>query len=118
MIRNVDHHFGRVRAALAELGLEDNTLLIFTSDNGPCSGSQPVDRHMAGLHGLKGTVYENGIRAPVQDLFRDLQKPGKLPPSPSKEAGRWPGKLPFISVRVRLVKLESTPSRMIIGTSI
>ena len=64
MIRNVDNNFGRVRAALAELGLEDNTLLIFTSDNGPCSGSQPVDRHMAGLHGLKGTVYENGIRVP------------------------------------------------------
>jgi arylsulfatase/arylsulfatase A len=34
------------------------------SDNGPCSGSKPVDRHMAGLHGLKGTVYENGIRVP------------------------------------------------------
>ena len=64
MIRNVDNNFGRVRAALQELGLEDNTLLIFTSDNGPCSGSQPVDRHMAGLHGLKGTVYENGIRVP------------------------------------------------------
>ena len=64
MIRSVDNNFGRVRAALAELGLEDNTLLIFTSDNGPCSGSQPVDRHMAGLHGLKGTVYENGIRVP------------------------------------------------------
>lgn len=64
MIRNVDNNFGRVRAVLAELGLEDNTLLIFTSDNGPCSGSQPVDRHMAGLHGLKGTVYENGIRVP------------------------------------------------------
>jgi arylsulfatase A-like enzyme len=64
MIRNVDNNFGRVRAALQELGLEDNTLLVFTSDNGPCSGSQPVDRHMAGLHGLKGTVYENGIRVP------------------------------------------------------
>jgi arylsulfatase/arylsulfatase A len=43
---------------------ERRALLIFTSDNGPCSGSQPVDRHLAGLHGLKGTVYENGIRVP------------------------------------------------------
>ncbi len=64
MIRSVDSNFGRVRAVLRELGLEENTLLIFTSDNGPCSGSNPVDRHMAGLHGLKGTVYENGIRVP------------------------------------------------------
>ena len=64
MIRSVDNNFGRLRAALAEAGLEENTLLIFTSDNGPCSGSKPVDRHMAGQHGLKGTVYENGIRVP------------------------------------------------------
>jgi len=64
MIRSVDNNFGRLRATLKELGLEDNTLLIFTSDNGPCSGSKPLDRHMAGLHGLKGTVYENGIRVP------------------------------------------------------
>jgi arylsulfatase A len=65
MLQNVDRNFGRLRAALAELGLEDNTLLVFTSDNGPCSSSVPVDRHMAGLHGLKGTVYENGIRVPT-----------------------------------------------------
>jgi len=64
MIRSVDNCFGRLRATLQELGLEENTLLIFTSDNGPCSGSKPVDRHMAGLHGLKGTVYDNGIRVP------------------------------------------------------
>ncbi|MDD4871575.1 MAG: arylsulfatase [Kiritimatiellae bacterium] len=64
MIKSVDNNFGRVRAVLKELGIEDNTLLIFTSDNGPCSGSNPVDRFMAGLHGLKGTVYENGIRVP------------------------------------------------------
>lgn len=64
MLRSIDNNFGRLRAALQELGLEDNTLLIFTSDNGPCSGSAPLDRFMAGLHGLKGTVYENGIRVP------------------------------------------------------
>ncbi len=64
MIRSVDDNFGRLRAALAELGLEDRTLLLFLSDNGPCSGSQPFSRHMAGLHGLKGTPYENGIRVP------------------------------------------------------
>jgi len=64
MLRSVDNNFGKMRAALKELGLENNTLLIFTSDNGPCSGSNPVDRFMAGLHGIKGTVYDNGIRVP------------------------------------------------------
>ncbi|MBM3892434.1 MAG: arylsulfatase, partial [Verrucomicrobia bacterium] len=64
MLKSMDANFGRLRATLRELGLEDNTLLLFTSDNGPCSGSAPTNRFMAGLHGLKGTVYENGIRVP------------------------------------------------------
>lgn len=64
MIQNLDENFGRLSKALAELGLKDDTIMIFTSDNGPCSGSKPLERHMAGLHGLKGTVYENGIRVP------------------------------------------------------
>lgn len=64
MMRSVDSNFRKVLAVLKEVGIEQNTLLIFTSDNGPCSGSKPIDRHMAGLHGLKGTVYENGIRVP------------------------------------------------------
>jgi arylsulfatase A-like enzyme len=65
MIRSVDTNFDRLRTALKDLGLEDNTLLIFTSDNGPCSGSKPAEnRFLAGLHGLKGTVYEGGIRVP------------------------------------------------------
>lgn len=64
MLENVDDNFGRLRKAIKGLGLEDNTLLIFTSDNGPCAGSVTMNRYMAGLHGLKGTVYENGIRVP------------------------------------------------------
>ena len=64
MLTSVDDNFGLLRGALEELGLEDNTLLIFTSDNGPCAGSVTTDRYMAGLHGLKGTVYENGVRVP------------------------------------------------------
>ena len=64
MLKSIDNNFGRLRAVLQQLGLEENTLLIFTSDNGPCSSSKPVDRYMAGLHGVKGTVYENGIRVP------------------------------------------------------
>lgn len=64
MMASVDDNFGRLRKALADLGLEDNTLLIYTSDNGPCCSSIRLDRFMAGLQGLKGTVYENGIRVP------------------------------------------------------
>jgi arylsulfatase A-like enzyme len=80
MIRNVDNNFGRLRAALKELGIEDNTLLIFTSDNGPCSGSKPAEnRFLAGLHGLKGTVYEGGIRVPCFMRWpAGFKSPGKV----------------------------------------
>jgi arylsulfatase A-like enzyme len=64
MVRSIDTTFGRLLDTLKTLGIENNTLVIFFSDNGPCSGSKPFDRYMAGLRGLKGTVYENGIRVP------------------------------------------------------
>ncbi len=79
MSSSLDTGFGRFRAVLAKLGLEENTLLIFTSDNGPCSSSGPVDRHMAGLRGLKGTVYQNGIRVPCFMRWpAGFSSPGKV----------------------------------------
>lgn len=79
MLASVDNNFGRLRTALKELGLEDNTVLIFMSDNGPCSGSIQMDRFMAGLHGLKGTVYENGIRVPCYVRWpAKLKSPAKV----------------------------------------
>ena len=79
MMTSVDNNFGRLRNALKTAGLEDNTLLIFTSDNGPCSGSVPTNRFMAGLHGLKGTVYENGIRVPCFARWPvGFNSPGKM----------------------------------------
>jgi len=62
MTRSVDANLGRLQAALEELSLEQDTLVFFTSDNGPAPES--TDRFVAGLHGWKGTVYENGIRVP------------------------------------------------------
>jgi len=64
MITNIDDNFGRLLAKLKELKLADETIVIFMSDNGPCGGSVQTDRYMADLRGLKGWVYENGIRVP------------------------------------------------------
>jgi len=64
MLKSVDDNFGRVRETLRELRLEEDTFLIFLGDNGPCAGSVTTQRFMAGLRGLKGTPYENGIRVP------------------------------------------------------
>lgn len=64
MLRNLDMNFGRLMQALKDNGLEKNTLVVFTSDDGPCGSSKPFDRFNNGFHGLKGTVYEGGIRVP------------------------------------------------------
>jgi len=60
MIQAVDDGVGRIGAALDELNLTKNTVIIFYSDNG---GYGPAT-NMAPLKGYKGTYYEGGIRVP------------------------------------------------------
>lgn len=59
-IRGMDRAFGRLRDAIAELGLKENTLLWYCSDNGglPELGS-------TGGRGHKGDLYEGGLRVPA-----------------------------------------------------
>lgn len=61
MIEAVDISVGRVRKALEDHGVADNTLLVFTSDNGGASGSTWCEP----LKGAKGAFYEGGIRVPL-----------------------------------------------------
>jgi arylsulfatase len=67
MVTRMDKDVGRIMALLKELGLDENTLVIFTSDNGPtyAGGADSDFFESAGpLRGLKGSVYEGGIRVP------------------------------------------------------
>lgn len=59
MVRNLDAAVGRLLGALRRLKLEQDTIVIFLTDNGP-----QQDRYNAGMRGRKGTVYEGGIRVP------------------------------------------------------
>ncbi|MBX2817775.1 MAG: arylsulfatase [Saprospiraceae bacterium] len=61
MITNIDDNFGRLEAQLTALGIRDNTLVIFMTDNGTALGHQVYD---AGMTGNKGSVYEGGHRVP------------------------------------------------------
>lgn len=68
MIRRMDQGIGRILAALKRLGLAENTIVMFTSDNGPQfggTGDNCHDRFNCGFNGSKGFVYEGGIRVPL-----------------------------------------------------
>ncbi len=70
MIANIDDNFGRLRRTLAELGLEENTILVFMTDNGSSGGSEldddqyAVRGYNAGMRGKKGSYYDGGHRVP------------------------------------------------------
>lgn len=73
MITNIDDNFKRLEQKLEELELTDNTILIFTTDNGTAGGNNIYD---GGLRGAKGSVYEGGHRVPLFIRWPDGQLTG------------------------------------------
>ena len=71
MIENIDTNMGRLLAKLDEWGLAEDTLVVFTTDNGTAAGSQVFND---GMRANKGSPYRGGTRAP--------------------SFWRWPGTLP------------------------
>lgn len=59
MVSNIDDNIGRVLKKLEELKIAGNTIIIFMTDNGP-----QQTRYVAGMRGLKGSVYRGGVRVP------------------------------------------------------
>jgi arylsulfatase A-like enzyme len=92
-VEELDYHTGRLLDVLDELGLRENTLVIFTSDNGPWSNHVeslgPKHKGQIGwgtsgpLRAAKGSTYEGGLRVPA--------------------IMRWPGHIPAGSVSHAIV---------------
>lgn len=106
VISELDASIGRVFAKLKELQLDDNTFVVFTSDNGPWFGGST-----GGLRGMKGSSYEGGYRVPC--------------------IARWPGKIPaghvsselavtmdLFATALKIANLTPPPDKIIDGRDI
>ncbi|WP_321996654.1 arylsulfatase [Draconibacterium orientale] len=82
MVTLLDKQMGQINSKLKELGLEENTLVIFTSDNGPTKFAQRFES--AGeLRGRKRDLYEGGIRVPLIAQWPKQIKPGQTVSQPA-----------------------------------
>jgi arylsulfatase A-like enzyme len=82
MITRLDSYVGRMSALLRELGIEERTLVIFSSDNGPTFPTGGVDtaffESSGGLRGAKRDVFEGGIRVPFIARWPGRIRPGTV----------------------------------------
>ncbi len=89
MISFMDDQVGRLMALLDELGLADNTVVLFTSDNGTTLLKDQVDAEffdsVGPLRGLKGSVYEGGIRVPLIARWPGRIQPGTVTDLPAAQ---------------------------------
>lgn len=87
MVSRLDRHVGQVLDLLKELKLEENTLVLFTSDNGP-QGGKPWDTLVeffdgnGPLRGSKGDFYEGGLREPLLARWPGHVRPGTVTEQP------------------------------------
>lgn len=86
MVSRLDRSVGEILSKLEELGIADNTLVIFTSDNGPHKegGADPAFFNSSGsLRGHKRSLYEGGIRVPFVACWPGQIKEGSRSDHPS-----------------------------------
>ena len=97
MIENIDTNVGRLLAALDAWGLAEDTLVVFTTDNGTAAGEAVWN---AGMRGKKGTPWRGGTRVP--------------------SFWRWPGRLPVgVDVPALVAHIDVLPTLCdITGTAI
>ncbi|VGO17612.1 Arylsulfatase [Pontiella desulfatans] len=91
-ITELDEQVGRIRQTLEKLGVAENTLLFFCSDNGP-EGAAPKGRRQGvtnGLRGRKRALYDGGVRVPALAAWPGKIQPGSVVGSPLSTLDYFP----------------------------
>ncbi len=109
MITNVDDNFKRLEDKLEELGIADNTILIFTTDNGTSAGRSTYN---AGMTGGKGSHFEGGHRVPFFIRWTDGQISG------GKDIDQLVAHYDLLPTFVELLDLDFSPVKPLDGKSL
>jgi arylsulfatase A-like enzyme len=105
-IEEIDWSVGQIMAALQKLKLDNNTLVIFTSDNGPAGG-----RAAPPFRGSKGSNFEGGVREPCM-----MRWPGKIPAGTA--CNQIAGNIDILPTFAKLVGVEPSKDRILDGRDI
>jgi arylsulfatase A-like enzyme len=111
MVEAMDLAVGKVLAKLDELGLRDNTIVIFTSDNGGLSTSEGWPTSNLPLRGGKGWLYEGGIREPLLVRWPGTIKAGTVLGAPVSSPD-------FFPTLLEAAGAKPSPGQTLDGTSL
>jgi arylsulfatase A-like enzyme len=90
MVETLDRNIGRIMEKLESLGLEENTIVIFTSDNGGLSTAEGSPTSNLPLRAGKGWLYEGGIREPAIIKWPGKTLPGSVSNLPVTSTDYYP----------------------------
>jgi arylsulfatase A-like enzyme len=105
MVESLDENVGRILAWLDEKELRDDTIIVFTSDNGGFHAAT----HQRPLRGYKGELYDGGIRVPWIVQWPGVTKPGSVCNTPVISTDFYPTLLEMTGLPLR-------PNRHVDGT--
>jgi arylsulfatase A len=93
MTENMDTNIGRILNTLEDLGLAENTIVIYTTDNGPA-----VARYNGIWRGGKGSLYEGGVRVPFIIRYPGVLQAGNVVAPITMHVDMFPTLLEFAGV--------------------
>lgn len=90
MVNQMDTQVGKLLAKLQQEGMDENTLVVFTSDNGGLSSAEGAPTSNLPLRGGKGWLYEGGIRVPLLMKFPQMKHKGSQIHEPVTSTDMYP----------------------------